>query len=109
MWILDFLKKRSLSFQMNAVLLASGFSVGYTKCHFLPVHPDWYGYLACFFLGYVVSVLVAIFAGALSAHLLGLDVKRDREMLMIIAGMTLIIASLMLLIGSLSYFPNDID
>jgi hypothetical protein len=29
MWLLDPLKKRSLPFQMNAVLLASAFSVGY--------------------------------------------------------------------------------
>ena len=93
---------------MNTVLLASGFSVGYTKCHFL-VHPDLYGYLACFFLGYVVSVLVAIFAGALSGYLLGFNPKRDQEMVMIIAGMTLIVASLLLLIDSLSDFPTDID
>ena len=91
---------------MNAVLWVSG---GYAKCHLLQVHPDLYGYIAAFFVGYVASILVAIFAGALSAHLLGLDAKRDREMLMIIAGMTLIIASAMLLIGSISDFSSDID
>jgi len=108
MWILDLIKKRSLSFQMNAVLLASGFSVGFTKCYLLPGHPGWYGYIACFFVGYVASVIVTIFAGALSAYLLGLDAMRDREMLMIIGGMTLIIAALFFLLGSLGGF-GDID
>ena len=108
MWILDLIKKRSLSFQMNAVLLASGFSVGFTKCYLLPGHPGWYGYIACFFVGYVASVIVAAFAGALSAYLLGLDAMRDREMLMIIGGMTMIIAALLFLLGSLGGF-GDID
>lgn len=104
MWVLDLIKKRSLSFQMNAVLLASGFSVGFTKCYLLPGNPGWYGYLACFFVGYVASVIVAIFAGALSAYLLGLDAMRDREMLMIIGGMTMTIAALLFLLGSLGGF-----
>jgi hypothetical protein len=108
MWALDLLKKRSVSFQMNAVLLASCFSVGFTKCYLLPGHPGWEGYLACFFVGYVASILVAIFAGVFSAYLLGLDAMRDRDMLMIIAGMTLIIASLLFLLGSFGGF-EDID
>lgn len=106
MWALDLLKKRPVSFQMNAVLLASGLAVGYTKCLLLPLHQDLYGYLACFIVGYVASVLVAIVAGVLSVYLLDLDATRDREMLMIIAGMTLIIASLLVLLSSLGGFEN---
>ena len=54
----------------------------------------------------VPSVLlhVAIFAGALSAGMLDLDARLERDRLTIIADMTLIIASLMLSLGSLGDF-----
>lgn len=108
MWVLDLLKKRSLAFQVNIVFLASGFSVGFTRCYLLQGHPGWEGYLACFFIGYVASVLVVIFAGAISAYLLGMEAEIYRERIMIIAGITLIIASLMILISALGLFPDDL-
>ena len=64
--MIDPLYKRPLKFKMNAVLLASGLSVGLTKCYFLPGHPGWSGYLTCFIVGYFASVTVALLAGALS-------------------------------------------
>lgn len=100
--MIDPLYKRPLKFKMNAVLLASGLSVGLTKCYFLPGHPGWSGYLTCFIVGYFASVTVALLAGALSVHLLDMDFKADFERVTIIAGLALIVASLLLLFGQLS-------
>lgn len=108
MRIIDLRKKRPLTAQTNVILLGSGFSVGYTRCYFLSGHPSWLGYVVCFLIGYVVTILAATIACALSAFILNLDSKRDHDVVMIIASMTLIVASLLLLISSLSGFLADI-
>lgn len=87
---------------MNLVFIASGLSVGLTKCHYLDGHHSFGLYLSCFAIGYVATILVAAFAGALSASILGLDMKTEFERVSIIVGVALVVASLMLLIGHLA-------
>lgn len=106
MWILDLLKKRSLTFQSNVVLLASGISVGFTKCYLLSAPPE--SYLACLFVGFFWSALVAIVATALSSIFLNLEkeeIVRYRETIIIIVSITLMTASLFILLGS--FLPSD--
>ena len=92
----NFLKKRPLSFRMNVVLLASGLAVGLTRYYLLPGHRGWSVFITCIVAGYFASVLVAVFAGALCAALIGLNFKSEFERVIIIAGMTLIVASVLL-------------
>jgi hypothetical protein len=103
------LTKRPLSFQRNVVLLASGLSVGVTKCYFLQGHPGWQGYLSCFVLGYFVAVIVTAIASVLASQLLDIDFKAEHERLTIITGVTLIVVSLLLLIGRMTEGAIDID
>lgn len=104
MSIIDLPQKRSLDFKTYAILLASGLSVGFTKCYLLPGHTSWYGYLLCFFIGYIASGMVAACAALFTAKMLDLDEPLYHQRFIIVAAMTLIIASLMFLLGSLGYF-----
>lgn len=99
MWLTDLFHKRSLGFQRNVVLLASGLSVGFTKCYFLQGDPGWQVYLSCFVLGYFATIIVAVTASVLAAQLLDIDFKTEHERLTIIVGVTLIVVSLLLLVG----------
>jgi len=96
MSLLDLLQKRPLSFQRNVVLLASGLSVGFTKCYFLQDDPGWQVYFSCFVLGYFATIIVTVTASVLAAQLLNMDLKAEHERLTIIVGVTLIVASVLL-------------
>ncbi len=74
-------------------------AVGLTRYSLLSEHHGWSLFLTCVIAGYFASVIVALFAGALSAYLLDMDFKSDFERITIIAGMILIGASLLLLFG----------
>ena len=106
MSIIDPPKKRSLNFKSKAMLLASGVSVGFTKCYLIPGHTSWYVYLLCFFIGYIASGLVAASVYVLSEKMLDLEVPLDHERLAIVVAMTLIVASLLLLLGSFGPFEE---
>ncbi len=101
--MIDWLQKRPLSFQRNVVLLASGLSVGFTKCYFLQGDDlGWQVYLSCFVLGYFGTIIVTVTASVLAAQLLNMDLKSEHERLTIIIGVTLIVASLLLMVGHIT-------